>query len=360
MENALVDVFMRIPVWLQIPLLLGGAFVAAKAIKWLSSYVLHRSARLANGEYDRIIVEEIHYPLYATVFLAGVYVSAQLIEGVTLGFYIASTALSIIVVLWAYAVVRIGSRVITATNNTPAGREITPIFKNVFTFFIVFTTFFVLLGIWEIDITPFLASAGVIGIIIGIAAQDSIGNFFGGISLYLDKTYKIGDMIQLDSGERGTVVDMSIRSTTVLTRDNIAVTIPNAEMNSTQIINESAPIRRRRIRLDVGVAYDSDLETVKQVLLEVAENERLILETPAPCVRYREFGDSAIVAQLQCHIKNPGLLDSARHNLIERIDDRFREEEIKIPFPQREVTFFEAGNTVSIDDSPPTRHLTDE
>ncbi len=253
--------------------------------------------------------------------------------------------------LWSYAVIRLGGRVIGVSNNAPTDRQITPIFKNVLTFFIILGAFFFLLGIWNVNVTPLLASAGVIGIVLGIAAQDSLGNFFSGLSLYLDKTYELGDMIQLESGERGTVIDMSIRSTTILTRDNIAITVPNSELNSTQVINESAPVRRRRIRLDVGVAYGSDLQQVKEALLEIVDEENIILETPTPVVRFQKFDDSSIVAQLQCHIEHPALRGRARHFLIERIDERFREEVIKIPFPQRELTFYDSGNTIRFEDT---------
>ncbi len=350
MESLVVGYRETIPTFVQVILILSFSFVAAKSIELIGYYVLHRYQRLATGGYDRIIIEELHLPLYVTVFLVGVYTSALLLPEVGIGFYIASAAMSIILVLWAYATIRLGGRIIGASNNAPTDREITPILKNILTFFIIIAGFFLLLGIWNVDVTPLLASAGVIGIVLGIAARDSLGNFFSGISLYLDKTYKLGDMIQLESGERGTVIDMSIRSTTVLTRDNIAITVPNSELNSTQVINESSPVRRRRIRLDVGVAYGSDLRQVKEALLEVADEEDLILETPSPGVRFQEFGDSAIVAQLQCHIEHPALRGRAKHFLIERIDERFREDEIKIPFPQRELSFYESENTVRLED----------
>jgi len=186
---------------------------------------------------------------------------------------------------------------------SPSGREITPVFKNLVTFFVVIATFFVLLDIWRVDATPLLASAGIIGLVLGIAARDTLGNFFSGISLYLDKTYKLGDVIELESGERGTVIDMSIRSTTILTRDNIAITVPNGQMNAEPVINESAP-----------------------------------------AMQSREFDESAIVAQLQFYIDHPALRGRSRHALIERIDARFREDEIEIPFPQRELSFADSDH----------------
>ncbi len=354
MGSVAIDYFEMAPTSVQVILILIFSIIAAKGIEILGSYLLQRSRLFSTHEYDRIIIEEVHVPLYGTVFLGGVYTSAQLLPTEAFSFYIASTAISIIVILWSYATIRLGGRLIGAKNNAPSGREITPILKNVLTFFVIVSVFFILLSVWNVNITPLLASAGILGIILGIAAQDSLGNFFSGISLYLDKTYKLGDMINLESGERGTVIDMSIRSTTILTRDNIAITIPNSELNSTHVVNESSPVRRRRIRLNVGVAYGSNLQQVENALLEIADAEKLILDTPAPVVRFQEFGDSAIVAQLQAYIEHPALRGRAKHFLIKRIDERFREDQIKIPFPQRELSFFESGNTIRYEDATDT------
>lgn len=352
MERLSLAPIETLPIALQILLILVVAIVAAKAIELLGYGLLNRSEQRTTKESYQIILEEIHLPLYATVILVGIYASAQLLPTVGISFYIAAVATSLILVLWVYTTIRLSGRIIGARKKSPTSQKITPILKNVLTFFIIVAGFLLLLSIWNVSVTPFLASAGILGIVLGIAAQDSLGNFFSGISLYLDNTYKLGDMIQLESGERGNVVDMSIRSTTILTRDNIAITVPNSELNSTQVVNESAPVRRRRIRLDVDVAYDSDLALVEETLLDIADNEPLVLETPSSAVRFQAFDDSGITAQLQCHIKRPGLRSQAKHQLIQRIDDRFREESIKIPFPQREVSFFNSGNTVRVGDAP--------
>jgi len=355
MANVGVESLQGIPIWGQVLLILVISVVAAKAIEFLAQEIISRSARLTGRNYDEIFSDVIRKPLYLTVILGGVYVSARLLPQVQVGFFISSAAMSILAVLWAYAIVRLGGRLVEANNRSPSGREITPVFKNLVTFFVIVATFFALLSIWNVDATPLLASAGIIGLVLGIAAQDALGNFFSGISLYLDKTYRLGDMIELESGDRGTVIDMSIRSTTILTQDNVAITVPNGLMNDEPVINESAPVRKRRVRLDVNIAYDSDLETVKQGLLAAADAEPMALEEPAPSIQFREFGDSAVVSQLQFYIKHPAQRGRARHALIERIDERFREDEVEIPFPQRELSFaegdrdadFEATTTVS-------------
>ncbi len=352
---------LEFPIWVQIPLVLFAAVLAAKLLEAVTAVLLHRMPQLSKTGSDKIIISEAHLPIYISILMGGVFISAQLLpEDVTVELellpglgtrpFLIAAGVSVLVLLWARAFIRIGKRIITATSDSPSDRDISPIFSNILTFFIILATFFVLLGVWNVDVTPLLASAGILGIVIGIAAQDSLGNFFGGLSLHFDRTYQLGDMIEVESGERGTVIDISIRSTTILTRDNVAITIPNARMNSTQVINESAPVRRRRIRLNVGVAYGSDLETVERAILAAADAETVVLDEPKPAVRFREFADSAIVAQLQCYINHPAQLGQARDELIRRIDEEFAAEGVKIPFPQRELTFFEAGNEISVVD----------
>lgn len=360
MVSAAVESLQGLPVWGQVLLILFGSVVAAKVIELFTYTVIGRSDRLTGRDYQTIFTEEVRSPLYLTVILGGVYTSARFLTDVTVGNLLSSVAISILVVLWAYTIIRLSGRLIGGKSGSPTGREITPVFRNLVTLFVIILAFFFLLSVWNMDVTPLLASAGIIGLVLGIAAQDTLGNFFSGISLYLDKTYKLGDMVELESGDRGTVIDMTVRSTTLLTRDNIAITVPNGQMGAEYVINESAPVRKRRIRLDVGVAYGSDLETVKDGLLKVAKAEPMILENPAPAVQFREFGESAIVAQLQSYIEHPAQRGRARHALIERIDERFREDEIKIPFPQRELTIADSGWSVGVESKMPLSNTGDE
>ncbi|WP_276278485.1 mechanosensitive ion channel family protein [Haloarcula regularis] len=185
---------------------------------------------------------------------------------------------------------------------------------------------------------PLLASAGVVGIIVGLAARDTLANFFGSLSLYLDGTYKVGDFVVLETGERGRVEDISVRSTVIRTRDDILVTVPNATLNSAAIVNESTPRRKRRIRVPVGVAYGTDIDHVQEILMDVAENEELVIERPKPRVRFREFGDSSLNFELLCWVSNPALTARATHKLNSEIYHRFQAEGIEIPFPQRDIS----------------------
>jgi small-conductance mechanosensitive channel len=200
----------------------------------------------------------------------------------------------------------------------------------------LFIYFFFL--IWGIDATAWVASAGIIGIAVGFAAKDTLANLISGVSIVADAPYKIGDYIVLDSGERGVVSNLGIRSTRLVTRDDVEVSIPNAVIGTAKIVNESGgPYVRHRIRIPVGVAYDTDIDTVVQALKDIAAENEQVTQEPAPRVRVRGFGDSAINVELLCWIRRPSQRGIVVDRLNRELIKRFRERKIEIPYPQRDL-----------------------
>ncbi|MCI5210665.1 MAG: mechanosensitive ion channel family protein, partial [Candidatus Electrothrix sp. ATG2] len=207
--------------------------------------------------------------------------------------------------------------------------------KNISRIILLFLGIIWALIIWDVNLTPLFASAGIVGIAIALAAKDTLANFFGGIALFTDAAYKVGDYIILETGERGEVVELGIRSTKVKTRDDVMITVPNSIMSTTKIINQSAPNFSYRIRIDVGVSYDSNLREVEKILLQVAASHHALEKKPEPRVRYRSFGESAILLQLLVWIEEPAQRGLQTHNLLKMIHIAFKEHGIEIPFPQR-------------------------
>jgi small-conductance mechanosensitive channel len=173
---------------------------------------------------------------------------------------------------------------------------------------------------------------------VGFAARDTLANLISGVSIVADAPYKIGDYIVLDTGERGMVTSLGIRSTRLLSRDDVEVSIPNAVIGSAKIINESGgPWVRHRIRIPIGSAYDSDADKVIETLKGIAEENESVVDVPSPRVRMRSFEDNSINLELLCWIKRPQERGAVIHRLILQIIRRFREEQIVIPFPQRDL-----------------------
>ena len=187
------------------------------------------------------------------------------------------------------------------------------------------------------SLTAVFASAGIVGLGIALAARETLANFFGGISIFLDRPFKSGDYIVLDSGERGQVVEVGLRSTRILTRDDIQISIPNSLITNTKIINESAPQPRFRVRIKVGVAYGTDVEQAESILLSIAQKNNLVAPVPEPRVRFRNFGDSSLDLELLCWANHPEDRGRLINDLNHQIYKTFDTADIQIPFPQRDI-----------------------
>jgi MscS family membrane protein len=217
------------------------------------------------------------------------------------------------------------------------GSEMIRLGGNIAKLVVLAGAIFLFLSLWKINVTPLLASAGIAGVAVALAAKETLSNFFGGITILLDQPYRVGDFIILDSGERGQVAEIGLRSTRILTRDDVQISIPNSIITNTKVINESAPEPRFRVRIKVGVAYGTDVDQVEEVLLTVARDNALVVPEPEPRVRFRTFGDSSLDFELLCWAHKPHDKGKLIHELNRGIYKAFDHTGIVIPFPQRDV-----------------------
>jgi small-conductance mechanosensitive channel len=224
-------------------------------------------------------------------------------------------------------------------NRFPLVEERTiPLFDLVFTLVIVGIATYALLEVWELDPAPWLASAGIVGIAVGFAAKDTLANLFAGFFIIADAPYVVGDYVVLDTGERGEITKVGIRSTRMLTRDDVEVIIPNSVMATVKVVNESGGRWvRSRMRIKVGVAYGSDVDQVVRVLERVALEHDRVCKDPEPRARMRGFGDSSLDFELLCWVDHPSERGLASHELYMDVYKELAKENIAIPFPQRDV-----------------------
>ncbi|MDD1696262.1 MAG: mechanosensitive ion channel family protein [Methanoregula sp.] len=203
-----------------------------------------------------------------------------------------------------------------------------------------FIAIMAILSVFEIDITPFLAGAGILGLAVAFAAQDIISNFFGGAIITIDKPFRVGDRIKVDT-YYGDVISIGPRSTRLKTLDYQIVTIPNNKITTNVIVNYAEPDQKMRIALPISVAYGTDPQKIKKILLEIAseviKNTEYLIEDPAPKAFFTEFSDSSLNFILYVWAKKYNLPDEVRDAVNSRISDRFAAEGIEIPFPQMEV-----------------------
>lgn len=188
-----------------------------------------------------------------------------------------------------------------------------------------------------INLSTLTVLAGALGVGIGFGLQNITNNFVSGIIILFERPIKVGDRIQVGD-VNGDVVSISMRSTTVVTNDNISVIVPNSEFISSTVVNWSHTDRNVRFNIPVGVSYNEDPEVVKKLLLDVADAEEGVLKSPRPDVLFDEFADSSLNFKLRVwtssYITTPGVL---RSRLYFEIFKRFKEQNIEIPFPQRDL-----------------------
>jgi small-conductance mechanosensitive channel len=204
---------------------------------------------------------------------------------------------------------------------------------------------FIILQNLGIDITPLITALGIGGLAVALALQDTLGNLFAGVQIILSRQVRPRDYIRLSTGEQGWVTDVKGRNTTIHTfPDGNLVTVPNATLASSIVKNYSFPQTALWIDIDVGVAYDSDLEHVERVAREVAES---VVERDGdapgqdPIVLFHTFGASSIDFQVRVQVKDFMRQGPIRHDFIKRLHRRFGEEGIEIPFPIRTVVMKE-------------------
>ncbi|MCF8055753.1 MAG: mechanosensitive ion channel family protein [Desulfocapsa sp.] len=318
--------------------------VLAKIIDLLLMRSLRSLADKTRMHFDDYLISFFHRPFLATVVLFGVLHACSVEPQLPYlyGVIIPGVSKSLILLVWWGAI----SSSLSKTSLEEAihifgGKHIDPdiflLFKNVSRILILFFTILWILLIWKVNLSPLFASAGIIGIAIALAARDTLANFFGGVSVFMDRAYKVGEYIILDSGERGEVVEVGIRSTKIKTRDDVMIIIPNGIMANSKIINESAPQPRFRLRLDIGVAYGTDLDLVEDLLLQVADENNQVVKQPPPRLRLRSFGDSAVNFQLLLWVRDPREKGRQTHLLFKEVYRCFNENAISIPFPQRDI-----------------------
>jgi len=193
-----------------------------------------------------------------------------------------------------------------------------------------------------IDLTKFAIFASALGIGVGFGLQNLISNFTAGIMLLFEKTLKVGDFVELESGVTGEVKEINIRSTIITTNDNIDIIVPNSEFVSGRVTNWTMRDTYRRIHVPFGVAYGTDKELVRKAVLEAAERVPHTLQDGThkpPQVWFVEFGDSSLNFELVAWLKpeavnRPGAVKAA---FLWEIHTSLEEYKIEVPFPQRDL-----------------------
>jgi len=351
----ILGLFVDYPFAVFLAILSISIFLAMLATLFIRS-VIGKFTKKTNIHWDDQIIRLLLRPVFWSLTLSGFLIAliplklpndAQSV--------VQSIVITVFIILWASFLLRLirivlremsNKAELESTTTTLIRPQTRPLFQNLAFIIVIVVTIYLIFRSWNIDMTAWLASAGIAGIAIGFAAKDTLANLFSGVFILADGPYKIGDYVVLDSGERGKVTHIGIRSTRLLTREDVEITIPNAIMGNTRISNQSGgPHEKYRLRVKIGVAYGSDIDQVKAILLEVALSEIAVCRKPEPRVRFRNFGNSSLDIELLCWVENPEVRGRVLDALNTTIYKRFNTEGIEIPYSKHDVFIKEMPQT---------------
>jgi len=332
---------------LQATLWVLGGLLAAQATNWLCRRLLRRFAHYTTTELDDRLIELGRTPIVGSVLLLMLWQAVLTLgPGPSLAFVLRGALCTIAVLLWAQAGQR-AARDLLAFVSQQQGRSryvvprTLPLFDMATRAIVLGGAFYLFLVAWDVNVGAWLASAGVLGIAVGFAAKDTLANLFAGVFIIADGPYRIGDWLVLENGLRGRVEEIGLRSTRLLTKDDVAVIIPNAEIGSSRVVNESGGTTPRcRVTCAISVAYGSDIDEVRRLLLSAVQGlPEVVLDDPhvAPRVRFRSFGESGLNFHLLVWVMDPEAKGRVVDALNSAVYKTLNAAKIEIPYPKRDL-----------------------
>ena len=331
--------------------ILGALLILA--LFWVLSYlaviILNKwgkrlTAFTSTDPDDRVLQQVIPYVSRLFVLL-GVYLAIRSLPLHEKLILIASGVIYIILVvivctLIYHAIDELLKRYVTGQQDTAGAamsRQLTPVAEKIVSLFLMGAALIVILKHFNYDIFSIVTALGIGSLAIGMAAKDTLAHMISGFTIMLDRPFRIGDSIQLVGGQNGVVADIGLRSTKLRTPDNQLLIIPNSDLCNTMLTNQAFPNSRAKGRINIGVAYGSDVDLVKQLLVATAGEVEDVLTDSPPEAYFVSFGDSALNMTLFFWVEEYGNLFAVTDKINSLILKRFGERSIEIPFPTRTV-----------------------
>lgn len=333
-----------VPNLIKFTIILFVGFIVVKVVKKFLDEIEKKIVKKTKTEIDDIIFpfvkKIIIYILYASIVIQALkqlYVPSK---------YLVSVTTLIFGIILANLIDKIFNEIqrrFIKKEASPKLRELVfPLLRKTLKYSTLIIASLMALQTLGIEVTAALAGMGIAGLAISLAARDTIANIISGIFIIIDQPFTVGDRIEVWNTPQGTstwgdVIDIGLRSTKIRTTDNLVVVIPNAEIAKRDIINYTAISPQIRIRIPVGISYDSDLKKAEKIMLEVAREMEGVLKNPEPKVVVKEFGESSINLELRVWIENARKRRYIFSEISKRIKKEFDKHGIEIPYPKRHI-----------------------
>ncbi len=321
------------------------SFFLAKLVAFISEKFLLRWFKTTETQIDELIITKIKSPITKLIVLIGARISLvtislngdqsvgwllSLINSIIAIFtvYVAATVVDILIEAW--------TEKLDKKNKYNLVQSIFPIVKSIVSVVFVFIGLMWILREWNIDIAPFLASLGIAGVVVGFAMQDSLKNIFGGMSLVLDGSFKVGEKIELETGEIGIIEDISIRSTKIKTFNNELITFPNGRLSEMRITNYAKPNNVVRSVIDFSVGYGTNIDKLRKLVVKLINEDNSLIKDDNPLIVVN-LAESGIACQMRFWVDDYNTAYSKKVDMIEKLYNALNKEKIEIPFPTRTI-----------------------
>lgn len=329
-------------IYLKFLLVLVITVVIAYLVKLILNFILRPLAKKTKTKIDDLIIKSISSIIFYIIIAVGLKIGLRSFEFETEMYN--SLIETLLIILLCILIFRIINNFAEhwmkdwakKTESTADDRLIPLIEKILKTIVIVLAIIFIF-SAWNINISPLLATAGIAGLAVGLAVKDSLANILGGLQLVLDKTFKVGDKVQLESGEMGVILDIGLRSTKLRTYDNEVIYIPNGILANAKVKNYTQPDLSIRVNVHFGVVYGSDTEQVRKVVLETIKKIDKVLEDPNPLVQFLKMSDFSLDFVARAWVREYKDAYSTQIKMTDEIYNALNKAKIGIPFPTHTV-----------------------
>ncbi len=346
--------------WVKL-LTAAGILVFFVALALLSRIFLKGIVRLAAGrtktKLDDIVIQALVRPVFAALILAGLWLALARIPELSSHLDVVHQVATILFIgIVVMAVVRVVNALllwysveVAPRTKTDVDNKVIPLLRRISTVIIYAIGLLVILDQLNVNISPILASLGIGGLAVALALQPTLSNFLAGTYVISDTVVNVGDYIMLDSGQEGLVEDIGWRSTKLRSWQENLIILPNSRLAEAIVTDYEKPEKAMLFAVDCGVSYDSDLNTVEQVTIDVAQE--ILQKFPQgvknfqPVVRFKHFGDSNIDFAVVLKSVDRAGHYVIKHEFIKALHKRFGEEGIEIQYPTRKLYLADSQST---------------
>ena len=325
--------------------------IAAWIISWVARYILtgivKRLIIRTSTQLDNVIVNALDFPFRAAILVGGFEYALFRLSFLPPSWSEANRQIifvlySLLIFIFLYRlitglVVWYGDEIAHKTE-TKLDDKFLELFRRIAYIILILVFTVIVLGQFGIEVSALVTTLGIGSLAIALAAQETLSDMFSGFTIMVDRPFTVGDRVELlDINTWGDVVDIGLRSTRILTRDNRTVTVPNSVIGKGLIVNYSAPNTKYRVQTHVGVAYGTDIEHAREIMIEAIQKQDWVMQNERIEALFLEFGDSSLNFRVRCwiehYVETRRIIDKMNSALYKALN----ENHIEIPFPQRDV-----------------------